>query len=89
MMIQVFRNYRRKKRLFRDKIAMNRFIVNNMRNKLEGYVLAVTIIKHYLNEGNTKEVEHRAKHLRIDGLNPPINLKECDEMIHDLRNWTL
>jgi hypothetical protein len=70
-----------------NKKAMNRFILNNMKNKLEGYVLTVTIIKHYLNEGNDKEVAHRSKHLRMDGLSPPTNLRECDEMIRDLRTW--
>ena len=63
--------------------------MNNMKNKLEGYVLAVTIIKHYLNEGNQKEVAHRSKHLRLDGLSPPVNLIECDEMVRDLRQWYL
>jgi len=86
-MIQTCKNYVRKKRLFMNKKAMNRFILNNMKNKLEGYVLAVTIIKHYLNEGNQKEVDHRSKHLRLDGLSPPVNLRECDEMIRDLRTW--
>jgi len=87
--MKAIRNYLRKKRLFMDKKAMDRFIQNNMKNKLEGYVLAVTIIKHYLNEGNKKEVDQRSKYLRIDGLSPPVNLRECDEMIHDLRQWYL
>jgi len=66
---------------------MDRFILNNMNNKLEGYVLTVTIIKHYLNEGNQQEVDHRSKYLRLNGLSPPVNLIECDEMIRDLRQW--
>lgn len=72
-----------------DKKAMNGFIVNNMKNKLEGYVLAVNVIKHYINEGNDQEIKIRSKHLRLDGLNPPRTLIECDEMIHDLREWYL
>ncbi len=72
-----------------DKKAMNDFIVNNMKNKLEGYVLAVSIIKHYINEGNDQEIKLRSKYLRLDGLNPPRTLIECDEMIRDLRQWYL
>jgi len=89
MIIEKNRNYLRKKRLFIDKKAMDRFIRENMRNKIEGYILAVTIIKHYMNADDQKEVKTRSKHLRLDGLMPPENLRGCDSMIRDLKQWYL
>lgn len=87
MIIEKYRNYLRKKRLFYDKKAMNRFISENFKNKIEGYILAVTIIKHYMNSGDDKEVKTRSKHLLADGLMPPENLRGCDNMIKDLKQW--
>lgn len=84
-----FRNYLRKKRLFISKSTLNRFIFNNMKNKIEGYVLTVSAIKHYLNAGDNQEVTTRSKHLRMEGLNPPTTINECDEMITDLRTFYL
>ena len=83
----IFSNYFTRKRLFRDKKAMNRFIHENMKNKIQGFILTVSIIKHYLQRNDIQEVETRSKHLRLSGLNPPTNLIECDEMINDLKRW--
>lgn len=88
-MIQRYRNYRRKKRLFIDKTCEKRFISENMKNKMAGYILAVNVIKHYMAMNNDREVNTRSKHLRQDGLTPPATLVECDEMINDLKQWYL
>lgn len=85
----MFSNYLRKKRLFHNKRAMKRFIHENMKNQLSNYILTISIIKHYILLNDQKEIEIRSKHLRLCGLNPPINLIECDEMINDLKRWTV
>jgi len=89
MIIEKFRNYLRKKRLFLNKQEMNRFIHNNFKNKLEGYIRSVDTIKHYMNVNDDLEVKQRCKHLRLDGLAPPENIRDCDTLIRDLRRWTL
>jgi len=88
-MIRAFLNYLRKNRLFYDKKALNRFIHENMKNKLAGYVLEVSIIKHYLNLADYQEVNNRIKTLRLAGLNPPHTIKQCDRMMNDLKRWYL
>ncbi len=87
--MKIFSNYLRKKRLFCDKKAMNRFVLENMKNKIEGFILTVSIIKHYIQTDDQKEIDIRSKHLRLCGLNPPVNLIECDEMINDLKRFYL
>ena len=89
MIIETFRNYLRKKRLFLNDKEMNRFIQNNFNNKLEGYVRSVNTIKHYMNANDKAEVKERCKQLKRDGISPPENLRGCDNLIRDLRNWTL
>jgi hypothetical protein len=86
-MIEWFKNYLRKKRLFCDKHAMNRFIYENMKHQIQGFILSVSIIKHYMQLNDQEEIKTRSKHLRLCGLNPPVNLIECDEMINDLKRW--
>lgn len=88
-MMKSFLNYLRKRRLFRDKKSLNRFINENMRNKVAGFVLEVSIIKHYINLGEYQEVRNRSKGLRLSGLNPPKTLKQCDKMMNDLKRWYL
>ncbi len=88
-MIRSIINFFRKRRLFKNKANLKRFVFNNMKNKVEGYVLTVKAIKHYIHLGNEVEVKTRSKHLRIDGLRPPKNIKQCDRMIKDLREWYL
>ncbi len=68
---------------------MNKFVLNNMHNRIEAYVLAVVTLKHYINEKDENEIVTRSKHFRIAGLVPPKTLIECDEMITDLRSWQL
>ncbi len=68
---------------------MNRFVLENMKNKLEGFILTVSIIKHYIQIDDQQEIDIRSKHLRLSGLNPPTNLIECDEMINDLKRFYL
>lgn len=68
---------------------MKKFVLSNMHNRLENYVFAVDVLKHYIHIKNEQEIETRSKHLRLAGLKPPQNLRECDEMINDLRNWEL
>ncbi len=87
-MIKSLLNLLRKNRLFRNKKQLNRFIHENMKNKLAGYVLEVSIIKHYLNAGNYQEVLNRCKNLRLAGLKPPLTRKQCDRMMNDLKRWT-
>jgi len=87
MIIETFRNYLRKKRLFLNDKEMKRFVQNNFNNKLEGYVRSINSIKHYMNANNKDEVKERCKQLKRDGLSPPETLRSCDSMIRDLRTW--
>lgn len=68
---------------------MRCFIHENMKNQLYGFILSVSIIKHYIQLGDQDEIMVRSKHLRLSGLSPPTNLTECDEMINDLKRWYL
>jgi len=83
------KNYWAGKRLFINKAAKMEFLEQSSYNKREACVRQVDAIKHNTEIKNHEEVERRRENLKRQGLIAPNNIKECNEMIRDLRKWRI
>lgn len=86
-MIKWFRIRAKEKRIFYSKGHRDVFMRRCALSKTELYVRQIARMKQAIVSKDKAELKRRQKFLVADGIRPPKTLKQCDQLIEDLRTW--
>ena len=86
-MINWYKRIRIESRIFSSRADKDRLIKQAFIHKIELYIRQIDRIKQALMDNDTAEYNRRIKTLNSYGMNPPKTLKDCENLIKDLREW--
>lgn len=86
-MIKWLKNRRLQTRIFYSKGHKDIFLKRCAISKSEHYVRWISHLHQAIVYNDDPEVKRRQKYLQQEGIRPPKNELECEQLIKDLREW--